>query len=106
MAVSLDVSNAFNSLPRPAIHRALGKHGSRGGTLRGMIGGYLSERSVTYTVSDEGTTRTKVGARRPARIGGGIAGVESGVRRGTENTESERRDGRRLRGRHAGSGHR
>lgn len=47
LAVSLDISNAFNSLPWTCVEEALRYHGFPG-YLRRIIGAYLSEREVRY----------------------------------------------------------
>lgn len=51
IAVSLDVANAFNSLPWHKIHEALSKK-SFPDYIRQIIRGYLSERWIEFTVAE------------------------------------------------------
>ena len=59
LAVSLDISNAFNSLPWDRIERAL-EHHRVPAYLRRVLGAYLSDRWVTYTDAGGGTRRRRV----------------------------------------------
>ena len=49
LAVSLDVVNAFNSIPWDRIRRALEFHRALA-YLRGVVRAFLSDRSIAYTV--------------------------------------------------------
>lgn len=64
LAISLDIANAFNTLPWGAIHRVLRHHGIPV-YLRKVVVAYLKDRSVTCRTSD-GTLRRQIkcGSRR------------------------------------------
>ena len=59
LAVSLDISNAFNSLPWDRIARALEYHRVPA-YLRRVLGAYLNDRWVVYTDAEGGTRRRQV----------------------------------------------